>query len=141
MMLNDLHDDDEFTIVTFSSDVQQWKRTFQPVDDDSRAEAKAHVQRLLANGGKCRQSNICMLQSVLGTNINDAMLTTLQIMNEETDKVPLIVFLTDGQATSGVTDAKTMLQNMKVCKITIALILLQCFVERHGTTNENSAHN
>jgi Mg-chelatase subunit ChlD len=78
------------------------------------------VRRINANGGACLfYSSYPYLDRVKGTNINDAIQSALTLTSqkdeEESNKrMPLIVFLTDGQATSGITSSETMIANIKV---------------------------
>ncbi|MEQ2195408.1 hypothetical protein XENOCAPTIV_012351 [Xenoophorus captivus] len=59
---------------------------------------------------------------ILGTNINAALLSAAQLVNPSSSesssrlashRVPLVIFLTDGEATTGVTSGDTILNNAK----------------------------
>ncbi|XP_067382482.1 inter-alpha-trypsin inhibitor heavy chain H6 isoform X2 [Channa argus] len=107
-ILGDLREGDHFNIITFSDKVQTWKKgrtvraTRQNVQD-----AKDFVRSIIAEGW---------------TNINEALLSAAQLVNPSssgssknlsTRRVPLVIFLTDGEATIGVTVSDTILSNAK----------------------------
>ena len=51
-----------------------------------------------------------------GTNINDALLDGLdKLLNQQSDRQssPVVIFLTDGSPTSGVTDTSKILENVQ----------------------------
>uniref|UniRef100_A0A8C3A1E3 Inter-alpha-trypsin inhibitor heavy chain family member 6 n=1 Tax=Cyclopterus lumpus TaxID=8103 RepID=A0A8C3A1E3_CYCLU len=107
-ILGDLREADHFNIITFSDKVHTWKKgrtvraTRQNVQD-----AKDFVKRIIAEGW---------------TNINAALLSAAQLVNPPSSvstnhlssrRVPLVIFLTDGEATIGVTAGDTILSNAK----------------------------
>ncbi|XP_026223145.1 inter-alpha-trypsin inhibitor heavy chain H6 isoform X2 [Anabas testudineus] len=107
-ILGDLREGDHFNIITFSDKVHTWKKgrtvraTRQNVQD-----AKDYVKMIIAEGW---------------TNINAALLSAAQLINPPSSgssinlssrRVPLIIFLTDGEATIGVTAGDTILNNAK----------------------------
>lgn len=107
-ILGDLREADHFNIITFSDKVHTWKKgrtvraTRQNVQD-----AKDFVKRIIAEGW---------------TNINAALLAAAQLVNPPSSastkplssrRVPLVIFLTDGEATIGVTAGDTILSNAK----------------------------
>jgi Mg-chelatase subunit ChlD len=112
-MINDLHSNDEFAIIKFESSVYKWNATFQNANNnDIKTEAIAYVRSLADMGGTW----FLECKNVAGTDINSAMLAAIEMQNtaEITNKTPMIVFLTDGQANGPVSDPKMMLENMKV---------------------------
>lgn len=50
---------------------------------------------------------------ISGTNINAALLLGLDLLSGDSDKSNMLIFLTDGQATSGVTSGRKILKNIK----------------------------
>ncbi|KAM3911741.1 inter-alpha-trypsin inhibitor heavy chain H6 [Leptodactylus fuscus] len=120
VILNDLHRDDSFNIITFSDVVKVWKpgasiqATYQNIKS-----AKEYVNKIEADGW---------------TDINAAILAAASIFNQTSpkmekggtrQKIPLVIFLTDGEATSGVTASTRILQNaQKALKDTISLFCL-----------------
>ncbi|XP_055022234.1 inter-alpha-trypsin inhibitor heavy chain H6 [Boleophthalmus pectinirostris] len=103
-ILGDLREGDHFNIITFSDRVQTWKkgRTVRATRQNVR-DAKEFVKRISAEGW---------------TNINAALLSAAQLVNplstsSPSRRVPLVIFLTDGEATIGVTASDTILINAK----------------------------
>ncbi|XP_074537319.1 inter-alpha-trypsin inhibitor heavy chain H6 [Halichoeres trimaculatus] len=103
-ILGDLREGDHFNIITFSDKVHTWKkgRTVRATRQNVR-DAKDFVKRIIAEGW---------------TNINAALLSAAQLVNppsssSSTRRVPLVIFLTDGEATIGVTAGDTILNNAK----------------------------
>ncbi|XP_066436652.1 inter-alpha-trypsin inhibitor heavy chain H6 [Eleutherodactylus coqui] len=120
VILSDLHRDDSFNIITFSDVVKVWKpgtsiqATYQNIKS-----AKEYVNKIEADGW---------------TDINGAIMAAASIFNQTSpklerggtkQKIPLIIFLTDGEATSGVTASTRILQNAQnALKGTISLFCL-----------------
>uniref|UniRef100_A0A8D0A1C6 Inter-alpha-trypsin inhibitor heavy chain family member 6 n=1 Tax=Sander lucioperca TaxID=283035 RepID=A0A8D0A1C6_SANLU len=111
-ILGDLREGDHFNIITFSDKVHTWKkgRTVRATRQNVR-DAKDFVKRIIAEG--------CELKR---TNINAALLSAAQLVNPPSSassshlssrRVPLVIFLTDGEATIGVTAGDTILNNAK----------------------------
>ncbi|XP_040912921.1 inter-alpha-trypsin inhibitor heavy chain H5 [Toxotes jaculatrix] len=107
-ILGDLREGDHFNIITFSDKVHTWKkgRTVRATRQNVR-DAKDFVKRIIAEGW---------------TNINAALLSAAQLVNPPSSgssshlssrRVPLVIFLTDGEATIGVTAGETILSNAK----------------------------
>ncbi|XP_034029263.1 inter-alpha-trypsin inhibitor heavy chain H3 isoform X2 [Thalassophryne amazonica] len=107
-ILGDLREGDHFNIITFSDQVHTWKkgRTVRATRQNVR-DAKDFVKRIVAEGW---------------TNINAALLSAGQLVNPpfsssyphvSSHRVPLVIFLTDGEATIGVTAGDTILNNAK----------------------------
>ncbi|XP_019720624.1 inter-alpha-trypsin inhibitor heavy chain H6 isoform X2 [Hippocampus comes] len=101
-ILGDLREGDHFNIVTFSDKVHTWKKgcTVRATRQNVR-DAKEFVKRIIAEGW---------------TNINAALLSAAQLVNPPSSgsrRVPLVVFLTDGEATIGVTAGDIILSNAK----------------------------
>ncbi|XP_028265258.1 inter-alpha-trypsin inhibitor heavy chain H5 isoform X2 [Parambassis ranga] len=107
-ILGDLREGDHFNIITFSDKVQTWKkgRTVRATRQNVR-DAREFVKRIIAEGW---------------TNINAALLSAAQLVNPQTSgssrrlssyRVPLVIFLTDGEATIGVTSGDIILTNAK----------------------------
>ncbi|KAM9324347.1 inter-alpha-trypsin inhibitor heavy chain H6 [Gastrophryne carolinensis] len=119
VILNDLHRDDHFNIITFSDVVQVWKpgTSIQATAQNIKS-AKEYVNKIEADGW---------------TDINAALLAAASIFNKTSGKpeksskqrIPLIIFLTDGEATSGVTSSIRIIQNaQKALAGTISLFCL-----------------
>ncbi|CAB1440617.1 unnamed protein product [Pleuronectes platessa] len=104
-ILADLREGDHFNIITFSDKVHTWRtgRTVRATRQNVR-DAREFVKRIIAEGW---------------TNINAALLSAAQLVNPPSSnqhtsrRVPLVIFLTDGEATIGVTAGDTILSNAK----------------------------
>lgn len=91
-ILGQLNPNDRFSIVGFDDDILVQSTVLQPVNAESRDEARRFVDRLNADGG---------------TNIEAALQTGLTILerSEQRSGAPrIVIFLTDGLPTAGVTD-------------------------------------
>ncbi len=104
-ILDDMGDKDFFSIITFNNRVHPWaprgpsEVSFRGTKEN-REEALTYALQLSAGGG---------------TNINDAMLAALNLirdMNGTDDARPMVIFLTDGQPTSGVRSPHAILANV-----------------------------
>uniref|UniRef100_A0A8C0ZUS5 VWFA domain-containing protein n=1 Tax=Castor canadensis TaxID=51338 RepID=A0A8C0ZUS5_CASCN len=105
VILGDLRADDSFNIISFSDTVSVWK-------------AGGSVQK-----DSLRQGKVVSLSSPQsGTDINAALLAAASVLNhshQETGngpgvgRIPLIMFLTDGEPTAGVTTPSVILSNVR----------------------------
>ena len=104
-ILDDLTEQDHFNILTFSDDVTHWA---------PEAENKSEVTLTYKGTKELRDEAlryVLDLQTIGGTNIHDAMMAALKLVTDvkvaETvlprNTKPIIVFLTDGEPTTGVT--------------------------------------
>ena len=110
--LSNLNPADRFHLVTFSHEASIFPGGLQSASSESVEQAKRFVEQIRAEGG---------------TNINEALLDALRpaTMQETVDLGPgglkstahqrpyLVVFLTDGQPTIGVTEPAKILANVK----------------------------
>lgn len=95
-ILDSLHTGDRFTMLTFDDKLDVFSKELVSVDQ--RDQAKAWVDKIEARGG---------------TDINAAMLAALNTVDRSSDRPHIIIFATDGQATSGVTSTLSILRNVK----------------------------
>lgn len=77
---------DRFNIISFSSSVRRWKGELQVPTSSVVREAKDFIGGLEASGG---------------TNIHDALETGLGEFDDDAERMKILVFLTDGNPTSG----------------------------------------
>jgi len=98
--LSSLNRADRFCLVSFSHEPTIFGSGMQEATPENVTAARAFVDQIKAEGG---------------TNINDALAKALQARPAQGDSVRpyLIVFLTDGQPTVGVTDPAGILANVK----------------------------
>ncbi|MGH7162195.1 MAG: VIT and vWA domain-containing protein, partial [Planctomycetota bacterium] len=92
--LGRLHERDRFHLVAFSTEARPFRDGLLPATRENVDAAIAHVDALVATGG---------------TAIHDALLASLAIPPVE-GRVPIVIFLTDGQPTVGPTDVDTILR-------------------------------
>uniref|UniRef100_A0A8C8SXU1 Inter-alpha-trypsin inhibitor heavy chain family member 6 n=1 Tax=Pelusios castaneus TaxID=367368 RepID=A0A8C8SXU1_9SAUR len=104
VILSDLHPDDCFNIVTFSDAVHVWKAGRSiPATAHNIRSAKDFVNKIEADGW---------------TDINKALLEAASVLTQSPlepspQRIPLLIFLTDGEATAGVTSGTRILVNAR----------------------------
>ncbi|KAM9800362.1 inter-alpha-trypsin inhibitor heavy chain H3 isoform 3-T3 [Syngnathus typhle] len=98
-ILNDLAEDDFFGLITFDNGVSYWKRELIQATPKHVKSAKEFAGKIRAQGG---------------TNINDALLEGSRMLNENprNGSASILMLLTDGDPTSGVTDLDTIYSNV-----------------------------
>ncbi len=92
-VLDHLQEEDRFNIISFSTGVRQYAHRLQPASE--REEAHAWVKQLDAAGG---------------TDINRALLEALAQVDP--DRPAIVIFLTDGLPTEGVTEPEMIMANV-----------------------------
>jgi Ca-activated chloride channel family protein len=97
LCLQNLHAGDRFDIVAFDDRVELWKPEVVPVSAEALQAARTFVGELHDRGG---------------TDIHGALTRALATFPAESKRPRTIVFLTDGEATSGVTDTKQIVENV-----------------------------
>ncbi len=97
-IITDLPPDDYFNVMFFADDVMVFRDTLMEANTGTKAEAANFVNVLDANGG---------------TNINAALLQALGMFDPDSEKVPIVVFLTDGEPSNGVTSPYVIRENVK----------------------------
>ena len=96
-IINQLRSGDRFTMLTFSDSVSYWQEKLVSVSE-YRTQGVQFAQGLQATGG---------------TNFNQGLLDGASVLKTHgmSEHVPLLVILTDGQPTSGVTNENTIVEN------------------------------
>ncbi|XP_073447643.1 inter-alpha-trypsin inhibitor heavy chain H3-like isoform X3 [Aquarana catesbeiana] len=104
-ILEELPEEDHVGILKFNEDVSKWKNNLVKAAPDNIKSAKEFVAQITARGG---------------TNINAALVAAAEMLrNERTSKAlpeistSIIIFLSDGDPTSGVIDLDTIMRNVK----------------------------
>ncbi|XP_072276511.1 inter-alpha-trypsin inhibitor heavy chain H4-like [Pyxicephalus adspersus] len=104
-ILEDVPKDDHFTIITFADDIKLWNHQLVKAVPENIEKAKDFVSQITARGG---------------TDINTALLTaakmlTNAIFNGMLPEVSasIIIFLSDGEPTSGTTSHEKIIDNVK----------------------------
>ncbi|XP_029463510.1 inter-alpha-trypsin inhibitor heavy chain H6 [Rhinatrema bivittatum] len=109
VILSDLHQHDYFNLITFSDTVNAWKADHCiPATPQNIKSAKEYVNRMETEGW---------------TDINAALLAAAAMFNQSSarqaesgqggPRIPLLIFLTDGEPTFGVTTAGRILSNAR----------------------------
>lgn len=108
-----LRSNDSFSIISFSTDVHKWGNSLKSAGTDQVSDAIRYVKELSATGA---------------TNINGALLAALQMFDDsESSLVPIIFFMTDGLASSGVQNSETIRSNVKQANKHSVLLFCMAF--------------
>ncbi|XP_021550919.1 inter-alpha-trypsin inhibitor heavy chain H4 [Neomonachus schauinslandi] len=104
-ILDDLSPNDQFNLISFSGEAAQWKPLLVPASAENVNQARSYAASIQTQGG---------------TNINDAMLLAVQLLDSANQKellpegsVSLIILLTDGDPTMGETNPARIQKNVK----------------------------
>ncbi|MCX9084263.1 MAG: VIT domain-containing protein [Candidatus Methanoperedens sp.] len=97
-IISDLPPDDYFNIIFFDTTIRTFSNTLMEADTKNKADSANFVNGLDSNGG---------------TNINQALLDSLGMFDVSSKRVPIIVFLTDGAPTEGITSPYVIRKNIK----------------------------
>ncbi|XP_078207268.1 inter-alpha-trypsin inhibitor heavy chain H4 isoform X6 [Callithrix jacchus] len=104
-ILDDLSPRDQFNLITFSSEATQWSPSLVPASAENVNKARSFAAAIHALGG---------------TNINDAVLMAVQLLDRSnreerlpTRSVSLIILLTDGDPTVGETNPRNIQKNVR----------------------------
>lgn len=94
--LGKLNPQDRVAMVAFSDTLGEFSSQLISADESNRAALQAWVDKLEAGGG---------------TNIHDALLRGLSFF-EPSERLKMLVFLTDGEPTTGETDVNQIIKNV-----------------------------
>ena len=97
-MLSQLNEEDRFNMVHFSDLVEKYGEEVIPATSSNIQDAQAFVERMDAAGS---------------TDINGGLLQGLASFEGDGERVGVILFLTDGLPTSGVTDTSSIRSNVR----------------------------
>ncbi|XP_026548518.1 inter-alpha-trypsin inhibitor heavy chain H2-like, partial [Notechis scutatus] len=104
-ILGDLRSDDQFSILDFNHNVRCWRDSLVQASKIQTEAAKKYVESIHPNGG---------------TNINDALLRAMFILNEantlgmlDPNSVSMIILVSDGDPTVGELKLPTIQKNVK----------------------------
>ncbi|MFT5434317.1 MAG: Ca-activated chloride channel family protein [Myxococcota bacterium] len=95
LVLGGLRHNDRVALIAFDGNVEAFAPDAQPADAQTVEDAQAFVDDLVADGG---------------TNIHDALSTAFASLPSQSDRPRYIVLMTDGQATSGITETEAILE-------------------------------
>ncbi|XP_045713686.1 inter-alpha-trypsin inhibitor heavy chain H2 [Phyllostomus hastatus] len=104
-ILDDLRNDDQFSVVDFNHNVRTWRNDLVPATKTQIEDAKRYIEKIQPNGG---------------TNINEALLRAIFILNEannlgmlDPNSVSLIILVSDGDPTVGELKLSKIQKNVK----------------------------
>ncbi|XP_008578306.1 PREDICTED: inter-alpha-trypsin inhibitor heavy chain H4 [Galeopterus variegatus] len=104
-ILDDLSPKDQFNLIVFSMEATQWRPSLVPASAENVNEARSYAASIKALGG---------------TNINDAMLMAVKLLDNDNrnellpaGSVSLIILLTDGDPTVGETNSTKIQKNVQ----------------------------
>jgi uncharacterized protein YegL len=97
-IISDLPPDDYFNVIFFDTAMRTYSSTLMEANTKNKADAANFVNSLDASGG---------------TNINQALLDSVGMFKTDSLRVPIIVFLTDGEPTEGITSPYVIRKNIK----------------------------
>nr|XP_034326642.1 inter-alpha-trypsin inhibitor heavy chain H3 isoform X3 [Crassostrea gigas] len=100
-ILDDVKADDKIMIIAFDSNLSYWKTDFVEVTPENINNAKNYIRNTHAGGG----TNIDL-------GLRDGIQKLTQISGNN-GRAPVLVFLTDGEATVGETNTERILNNLK----------------------------
>jgi PGF-CTERM protein len=101
-IISDLPPDDQFNVIFFDSMTRSFSNTLMEANTNNKAEAANFVNSLGADRG---------------TDINQALLDSLGMFDRSSKRVPIIIFLTDGAPTEGITSPYVIRKNIKEANI------------------------
>jgi uncharacterized protein YegL len=93
-----LPDKDSFNIIMFDNSIKKYNSELLSAELKNKNDANDYIDDISASGS---------------TNINDAMVSALNMFQYSETKVPIIVMLTDGLPTAGVTNPSVIRENIK----------------------------
>ena len=116
-VLDDMSEKDYFNIITFSDEVYHWS----PLSERHK-EAPHNIT--FRGTEEIREEALAyalQLNTIGGTNINDGMVAALQLIKDvkrseelPANVRPMVIFLTDGEATTGVVNGDEIMANVRV---------------------------
>jgi uncharacterized protein YegL len=90
--------EDSFNIILFDNDIDQYNESLIFATEIEKEKATSYINGTSAGGS---------------TNINDALLRGLEMIETYECRAPIIIFLTDGLPTSGITNIEDIRRNIK----------------------------
>lgn len=104
-ILDDLRAEDHFSVVDFNHNIRTWRNDLVSATKTQIADAKRYIEKIQPNGG---------------TNINEALLRAIFILNEannmgllDPNSVSLIILVSDGDPTVGELKLSKIQKNVK----------------------------
>ncbi|MCY3412905.1 MAG: VWA domain-containing protein [Candidatus Heimdallarchaeota archaeon] len=100
LVVDSLGNNDRFNVLTFSDEVEQFLPSLEVKSSEIEAELDDFLAKTRAGGT---------------TNINEALVRSTSLLGEygAEDHTPVILFLTDGRPSTGVTNTELILENVR----------------------------
>jgi Ca-activated chloride channel homolog len=96
-----LRDGDRFNIINFAGQEHLMDKGLISANAEGKRRGEEFVKKLTPTGG---------------TNINDSLITSMKQF-DKSDRPKMLVFMTDGNPTIGVTDAEKIIANLKAAQV------------------------
>lgn len=117
-IISDLPPDDYFNVIFFDATMRTYSGTLMEANTKNKADAANFVNSLDANGG---------------TNINQALIDAVGMFKTDSSRVPIIVFLTDGEPTEGIISPFVIRKNIKDAnKAKVSIFTIAFGIENEG---------
>ena len=117
-IISELPPDDYFNVLFFDASVRSFSTTLMEANSKNKADAANFVNSLDASSG---------------TNINQALLEALGMFVSGSKRVPIIVFLTDGAPTEGITSPYVIRKNVRDAnKVKVSIFTIAFGIEDEG---------
>ena len=96
-IISDLPEEDRFNVIFFDNRILEYSDELMLANDENKEAAIDFGNSLDASGR---------------TDIDGALVKALEMFDENSDSVPIVVFLTDGKPTSGVTSTESIREDI-----------------------------
>uniref|UniRef100_A0A3B3S8J0 Inter-alpha-trypsin inhibitor heavy chain H3 n=1 Tax=Paramormyrops kingsleyae TaxID=1676925 RepID=A0A3B3S8J0_9TELE len=103
-ILGDLHEDDHFTIILFDDRIKYWKESLVKATEENVTQAKDFASKIVARGSEYVEA---VLKAV------DLLYKDAAENKLPDNSVSMIILLTDGNPTSGVTSSEEIQSNVR----------------------------
>jgi uncharacterized protein YegL len=97
-IIHQIDEGDSYNIIHFSDGWIVYSEQMVDASLDAKEKAYHFISNISADGG---------------TNINEALLEAIDLFGEDSYKIPIIIFLTDGLPTTGVTNTNSIRNNIQ----------------------------
>ncbi|MBU4222641.1 MAG: VIT and VWA domain-containing protein, partial [Euryarchaeota archaeon] len=117
-IISDLPPDDYFNVIFFDATMRIYSGNLMEANTKNKADAANFVNSLDASSG---------------TNINQALLDAVGMFKTDSKRVPIIVFLTDGEPTEGIISPFVIRKNIKDAnKAKVSIFTIAFGIENEG---------
>ena len=96
-IIDELPEADYFNVMFFDSNIDSYSDLILPATEENK---NASINLVLSK------------RAIGGTNINEALVAAVKMFGNESNNVPIVVFLTDGEPTEGITSTALIRRNV-----------------------------